>query len=280
MTNPNYNTMPEQVNQNTKDIAILKNTVKTPAIIYNATVEMSQDAGVINQSNITQQVTTTANAFVLDTVGKLFRIVTVENDQVYVEYCAKITGPQGTPGADGVGIQSITSITPTQDNGYTVTPVTFTDTNGNQTTLNVRAKNGEYAQVDNTFSATSENPVQNKIIYNKVVPSEYITATKNADVVQNGSCQYKKTGNLVVVKLQQLVLKTGTASHDAMVFSGLPTTDSEFIFIVPSYNDTEDSSLRLRISCGGNIYTNYTKTSSFGDTTNEHDLVFCYMSNE
>lgn len=280
ISNPNYNTMPEQVNQNTKDIAVLKNTVKTPAIIYNATVEMPQDAGVINQSNIAQQVTNTANAFVLDTVGKLFRIVMVENDQVYVAYCASITGPQGTPGADGVGIQSITSIAPTQDNGYTVTPVTFTDTEGNQTTLNVRAKNGEYAQVDDTFSTTSENPVQNKIIYDKVVPSEYITATKNTDVVQNGNCQYKKIGNLVFVKLQQLVLKNGTAAHNAVVFSDLPTTDSEFIFIVPSYSDAENTSLRLRMSMGGNIYTNYSKTTSFGDTTNEHDLVLCYMSNE
>lgn len=101
ITNPNYNTMPEQVNQNTKDIAVLKNTVKTPATIYDATVEMAQDAGVINQSNITQQVTNTANAFVMDTVGKLFRIVTVENDQVYVAYCASIRGPQGEAGTPG-----------------------------------------------------------------------------------------------------------------------------------------------------------------------------------
>ena len=111
ITNPNYNTMPEQVNQNTKDIAVLKNTVKTPATIYNATVEMPQDAGVINQSNITQQVTNTANAFVLDTVGKLFRIVTVENDQVYVAYCASIRGPQGeagTPGTPGTPADPLT----------------------------------------------------------------------------------------------------------------------------------------------------------------------------
>lgn len=111
ITNPNYNTMPEQVNQNTKDIAVLKNTVKTPATIYNATVEIAQDAGVINQSNITQQVTNTANAFVMDTVGKLFRIVTVENDQVYVAYCASIRGPQGeagTPGTPGTPADPLT----------------------------------------------------------------------------------------------------------------------------------------------------------------------------
>lgn len=108
ITNPNYNTMPEQVNQNTKDIAVLKNTVKTPATIYNATVEMPQDTGVVSQSNITQQVTNINNAFVMDTVGKLFRIVTVENDQVYVAYCASIRGPQGEQGTQGTAADPLT----------------------------------------------------------------------------------------------------------------------------------------------------------------------------
>lgn len=75
-------------------------------------------------------------------------------------------GPQGDTGENGVGIQSITSDEPTQDNGYTITSITFTNTNGNQTTLNVSAKNGENAQVDSELSPTSENPVQNKVIKN------------------------------------------------------------------------------------------------------------------
>lgn len=258
ITNPNYNTMPEQVNQNTKDIAVLKNTVKTPAIIYNATVEMLQDAGVINQSNIIQQLTTTANAFVLDTVGKLFRIVTVQNDQVYVAYCASITGPQGTPGADGVGIQSITSIAPTQDNGYTVTPVTFTDTNGNQITLNVRAKNGEFAQVDNTLSATSENPLQNKVITGKIIATRNY-ATLNSTYVNTNynNIYFFKIGNMVTVVVDNQKLREVEQTNEVILASGLPRPTSSVAFVITNLSHP----LSVKVDENGNIknfYDQYT----------------------
>lgn len=258
ITNPNYNTMPEQVNQNTKDIAVLKNTVKTPAIIYNATVEMLQDAGVINQSNITQQVTNTVNAFILDTVGKLFRIVTVQNDQVYVAYCASITGPQGTPGADGVGIQSITSIAPTQDNGYTVTPVTFTDTNGNQITLNVRAKNGEFAQVDNTLSQTSENPLQNKVITDKIIATKNYAILNSTYVNTNyNNIFYFKIGNMVTVVVDNQKLREVRQTNDVILASGLPRPISSTAFVITNLSHP----LSVRVDENGNIknfYDEYT----------------------
>ena len=160
--------MPQQVDKNTKEIAILKKTVSTPAILYNASIEISTSAGVISQLNVIETVSTTDNSYILDTVGSLFKVIDIVDDNIYILYVSSIRGVQGADGENGVGIQSITSIAPTQDDGYTVTPVTFTDTEGNQTTLNVRAKNGEYAQVDDTLSTTSENPVQNKVITDEI----------------------------------------------------------------------------------------------------------------
>ena len=57
------------------------------------------------------------------------------------------TGPQGPKGDTGPqgesGFVNITTGTPTQDNGYTVTPITFTYDSGNKRTVSVKAKNGE-----------------------------------------------------------------------------------------------------------------------------------------
>lgn len=45
-------------------------------------------------------------------------------------------------GEDGVGIKDITAGTPSQSNGYTVTPITVTKTDDSEDKFNVRAKNG------------------------------------------------------------------------------------------------------------------------------------------
>lgn len=50
------------------------------------------------------------------------------------------TIPQGADGASGV--TSVTAGTPTQSDGYTVTPLTFNFEQGNSATVNVSAQNG------------------------------------------------------------------------------------------------------------------------------------------
>ncbi len=45
-------------------------------------------------------------------------------------------------GNDGVGIATITSGTPVQNDDYTLTPITFEKTDGSSVTVNVSAKNG------------------------------------------------------------------------------------------------------------------------------------------
>ena len=53
------------------------------------------------------------------------------------------TIPQGADGASGV--TDVTAGTPTEQDGYTVTPVTFNFEQGNSKTVNIQAKNGEGA---------------------------------------------------------------------------------------------------------------------------------------
>ena len=55
------------------------------------------------------------------------------------------TIPQGADGASGV--TDVTAGSPTEQNGYTVTPVTFNFEQGNSKTVNIQAKNGEGAGV-------------------------------------------------------------------------------------------------------------------------------------
>lgn len=57
-------------------------------------------------------------------------------------------GPQGVQGPQGAsGVTGVTSGTPTQSDGYTVTPLTFNFEHGNSKTVNVSAQNGASASL-------------------------------------------------------------------------------------------------------------------------------------
>ena len=89
------------------------------------------------------------------------------------------TIPKGADGASGV--TDVTAGTPTEQDGYTVTPVTFNFEQGNSKTVNIQAKNGEGAGVQ-----------QNAII-NRTASVD--TADENSpDFVESG-------GNLWVKKI-------------------------------------------------------------------------------
>lgn len=163
-------------------------------------------------------------------------------------------GIRGEQGENGVGIQSITSDEPTQDNGYTITSITFTDTNGNQTTLNVSAKNGENAQVDSELSTTSENPVQNKVIAgalnnvytkkevnNLIMPTGYTELTYNSTYVADNAYQksyWYKIGNIAIVHINNVVFKSVAQSNGAVLYTNLPrhagTVNGNYVFMLSS----------------------------------------------
>ena len=103
------------------------------------------------------------------------------------------TIPKGADGASGV--TDVTAGTPTEQNGYTVTPVTFNFEQGNSKTVNIQAKNGEGAGVQ-----------QNAVINRTASVS---TADENSpDFVENN-------GDLWVKKI------TGYGGAETQVLSGL-----------------------------------------------------------
>lgn len=93
--------MPEQVNKNTADIAELKKVTSTPAVMYNASVEIATDAGVVSQSNVIETVTTTDNSYIMDTVGSLFKVISIASGNIYILYVSSIRGEQGVQGEQG-----------------------------------------------------------------------------------------------------------------------------------------------------------------------------------
>lgn len=62
------------------------------------------------------------------------------------------TGPKGETGQAGVGIETIVSGLVTQDDDYTVTPITFKKTDGQKIIINVKTKNGEKGETGATFT--------------------------------------------------------------------------------------------------------------------------------
>lgn len=96
-----FNSKAQQIDQNTEDIAKLKEIVKTPAIIYDANIEISIDAGTVNTSNIVQTIESIDNAFVLDTKGSLFRIIEIVDTTIYIMYASTIRGEKGDQGEQG-----------------------------------------------------------------------------------------------------------------------------------------------------------------------------------
>ena len=98
------------------------------------------------------------------------------------------TIPQGADGASGV--TDVTAGTPTEQDGYTVTPVTFNFEQGNSKTVNIQAKNGEGAGAQ-----------QNSII----------NRTANVDTADENSPDFvENSGDLWVKKITGYVTKVNT----------------------------------------------------------------------
>lgn len=70
-------------------------------------------------------------------------------------------GTDGADGEDGISITTVTSGTTSQNNGYTITPITFNKSDGSNTTVNISAKNGVDGQDgQDGVDGTSVNCIQ------------------------------------------------------------------------------------------------------------------------
>ena len=76
-------------------------------------------------------------------------------------------GSDGEDGQDGVGFTTASAGTPTQSDGYTVTPITFNKTDGSNVVVNVSAKNGLDGS-GGTGGTTDYSELENKPKINNV----------------------------------------------------------------------------------------------------------------
>lgn len=96
ITNNNYNTMPEQVQENKDNIKVLAEYIKEA---YNATTTLETSSTTINASMVRDWVAGTTKGFILDQAGKLFKIVAVSDNTIFIQWWASL--PQGATGATG-----------------------------------------------------------------------------------------------------------------------------------------------------------------------------------
>ena len=76
-------------------------------------------------------------------------------------------GSDGEDGQDGIGFTTASAGTPTQSDGYTVTPITFNKTDGSNVVVNVSAKNGLDGS-GGTGGTTDYSELENKPKINNV----------------------------------------------------------------------------------------------------------------
>lgn len=221
-----FNSKAQQIDENTKDIAELKEIVKTPAIIYDASVEISTDAGTVNSSDIIQTIGSIENAFILDTVGSLFRIIEVVENTIYIMYVSTIRGEKGDTGENGEN----------GDNGVSIVDVkVMYDEIDHQNHLIV------YLSDDTEIDAGAiELPDYPTI--------EYGTATNNTSFINNGVVNWTKFGNVVFVNLQDVKFNNTAIVNNDILFSDLPKSVSQEVNILIPYGALGSSKYSRRIS--------------------------------
>ena len=130
----NKKTMPQQVYKNTKDIEELKQQIGT---WYNTKSVLTKESTSIPrvETDVPADVQT---GYLLTAQGLLFKILRVYENIVYLYYYATLPS-----GAQGVGIEKIENTGYTDGDGFTITHVDVTLTNGEVESFDVKAKQGE-----------------------------------------------------------------------------------------------------------------------------------------
>lgn len=97
--NPKFRDLPEQVQKNKNDIETLQeNQFNT----FASTASLSSESASVDISLTDIDANSnTSNALLIDAVGNLFKIVTIVDNVVYINYICNIKGPAGATGATG-----------------------------------------------------------------------------------------------------------------------------------------------------------------------------------
>lgn len=129
---------------------------------------------------------------------------------------------------------------------------------------------------------TSNNGATSKsYVDGKTVPTAWQSATVNTNTVEQGICEYCSIGNLVIVNVDNLVVKSGVDGKgtNTVLFSGLPKPNKYLIYLIPGFFTNVWTTIRTAIkplTNDGEMVLHWSADQSFGDTGNQHNLVFVY----
>ena len=101
--NSKYNSLPEQVEENKQNIKKLSGLIKD---LYFSDIPLNQDDDSVPIENIINfpisgSTITNFDAYLMDTTGQLFQIVSVADYKAYIFFRATLRGAQGQPGPQG-----------------------------------------------------------------------------------------------------------------------------------------------------------------------------------
>lgn len=232
-----FNSKAQQIDENTKDIAELKEIVKTPAIIYDASVEISSDAGTVNSSDVIQTIGSIENAFILDTIGSLFRIIDVVDGVVYIMYVSSIRGVPGATGENGADGVSVVDVKILQDG---------VEDGQNKYKVYV------YLSNDNIIDAGTIKLNNPQVSWN--TPAIY-----DVDLPSAGTkVRYFVNGNICHLLLTPFQFNSGlTIPNGQIVYTGLPNpqtfVDDKLQFECTTQDDATKPAIRLAITNDGNL---------------------------
>lgn len=248
-----FNSKSQQIDENTKDIAELKEIVKTPAIIYNASVEISADVGTVNSSDIIQTIESIDNAFILDTVGSLFRIVDVVENTIYIMYVSSIRGQTGATGATGAN----------GADGASVSDVNFefieTVSAGNKYDIQTILSNGDVIHSGDVILPN--------------LNASYTNINLDETKVTGGYVRYFRYGNIVICEFNAMIFANLSGIVSLYDQSRFPKTiNGENIQFTLTSEASSKPVIRLRIDLNGQLQLNDTINNN-----NKYYGVFAYL---
>lgn len=128
--NSKYNSLPEQVEENKQNIKKLSGLIKD---LYFSDIPLNQDDDSVPIENIINfpisgSTITNFDAYLMDTTGQLFQIVSVADYKAYIFFRATLRGAQGQPGEPN----TLTIGTVTTGEPGTQASATITGTSPNQ----------------------------------------------------------------------------------------------------------------------------------------------------
>ena len=150
-----FNSLPQKVDKNTIDIEELKQEFKANQV-YNVVDDITENTTTINSSNVVDWNDNIKSGFIIDKRGKLFKIVSVVDDTIYIRFFTSLQIVGNIVDIQIVlksGTEDQYEIFMTLENGEVI--------NGGTIDL-------PDVVIDDTLSNTSVNPVQNKVITNSI----------------------------------------------------------------------------------------------------------------